>query len=45
MLPTDNIHLQVFDVVIEFHMNTLNFCTFKGFPGKQKEILKGREGF
>lgn len=40
MLSTDDVHLEVFDVIIEFNMNTWNICTFKGFPGKRKEILK-----
>lgn len=41
MLSVDDVHLEVFDVIIEFTMNTWNICTFKGFPGKQKEILQG----
>lgn len=41
MLTTDSVHLEALDVIIEFNKNTQNICTFKGFPGKQKEILKG----
>jgi len=41
VLPTDDVLLEVFDIIIECNMNKGNICTFKGFHGKQKEILKG----
>lgn len=41
MLTTGSANLKAFDTIVEFIINTQNICTFKGFPGKQKEILKG----
>lgn len=41
MSSADDVHLEALDVIIEFNMNTQNICTFRGFPGKGKEILQG----